>query len=325
MKNSFILTAGYGWSGSSVIVDLLKEYDGIIDSDVEFRLIKDPHGLADLRYQLTKNWDVLTVDAAIKEFMRLASCMNHSSTKTTYGLGYDKKIGPNFMALTKSFIEGITSFSFQSNSWIFNLEKSRIRIVFEKILRKLHIDYTEGVMNFSQCTEEQFDNAVKKYLDSLFFSCGDKKVILDQAISPLHPEMVPVFFDDSKMLVVDRDPRDIYVNLIKGKNLIGAELSKSHDVNKYIQWHRACRKYKEELKSFSYVKQFQFEKLVCDYEKSVKEVESFLKISDKDHVNKKKYFIPEESSKNVGIWKKYPCQEEIRTIEKELPEYIINI
>ena len=256
MKNNYILAAGYGWSGSSVIVDLLKEYSGFADTDVEFRLIKDPHGLADLRHQLVENWDILTVDSAVKEFLYLASCVNRSSTKTTYGLGYDKKIGPHFMTRTKEFINDITSFSFKSNSWIFNLEKSRARIVWEKILRKLHIDYIEGVMNFSQCTEQQFDEAVKKYLDSIFSSFNGKTIILDQAISPLHPEMVPTFFGKTKMMIVDRDPRDIYVNLVKGKSLIGAELAKTHDVNKYIQWHRGYRVRKDELKSFSYVKQF---------------------------------------------------------------------
>ena len=49
-----ILTAGYGYSGSSAVVDLLKEYDNCdsISDNFEFRLIKDPGGLEDLRYHL---------------------------------------------------------------------------------------------------------------------------------------------------------------------------------------------------------------------------------------------------------------------------------
>lgn len=38
---NYIYVLGYGWSGSSVIVDLLKEYDCILVPDLEFRLIKE--------------------------------------------------------------------------------------------------------------------------------------------------------------------------------------------------------------------------------------------------------------------------------------------
>lgn len=322
MKNSYILTAGYGWSGSSAIVDLLKEYKEIVDTDVEFRLIRDPNGLADLRSQLLNNWDILTVDSAVKNFLRLASSMNHVSTKTTYGLGYEKRIGSHFMLETENFIKNITSYSFRSNSWILNISKSKMKIVMEKIFKKMHMNYSEGFMYFSKCTENQFDNEVRKYLTSLFPIIQEKSIILDQAISPVHPDQVSYFFDNAKMIIVDRDPRDVYVNLIKGKNLIGAELSRSHDVNKYIEWHITYRQKRNELKKYNFIKQFQFEDLIFNYDKSVKEVEQFLGLSDKDHIAKRKYFDPDISIKNVGAWKNYPYQDEIRIIEKELPDYL---
>ncbi len=65
----YILIAGYGWSGSSAVVDLLNEIDGFYEPHVEFRLLKDPYGLIDLRHALVEHWDILNSDIAIRDFL----------------------------------------------------------------------------------------------------------------------------------------------------------------------------------------------------------------------------------------------------------------
>lgn len=325
MDNKYILVAGYGWSGSSAVVDLLKEYENVVEPDVEFRLIKDPYGLADLRYKITQNWDALTVDTAIKDFLWYASCLNRSSAKSRFslstGLDYNKKLGNHFLAETYRFIDEIVSFTYQSDWWMSSFKKSKYEVLKQKVLNRIrHFEVPK--MYFSECSEQKFDENCKKYLNNLFVNYGDKYILLDQAIPPQYPEMAQSYFESAKMIIVDRDPRDIYVDLINGKNLIGLELSRKHDVSKYLLWHNAYRQNEKKIKSMVNVKRIYFEELVLNYDETVQSIESFLNLEDKNHINKKKLFEPLVSKKNIGLWKQYPNQKEIQIIEKELSEFI---
>ena len=58
----YIIVAGYGWSGSSAIVDILREFEDCMVPDVEFRMIKDPYGVHDLYDNLVEKWCLLNAD-----------------------------------------------------------------------------------------------------------------------------------------------------------------------------------------------------------------------------------------------------------------------
>ena len=77
---NYIIVAGYGWSGSSALVDLFKEFENVIVPDVEFRLIKDPYGLSQLETVLTEKWDFINSDAAINDYMCTAENKTNKST-----------------------------------------------------------------------------------------------------------------------------------------------------------------------------------------------------------------------------------------------------
>ena len=64
-----------------------------------------------------------------------------------------------------------------------------------------------------------------------------------------------------------------------------------------------------------------FEDLILQYDDTKKTVFDFLDIDGSDHVNKFKYFDPNVSNNNVGVWKKYKNQDDINKIYKELKEY----
>ena len=329
MIRDFILVAGYGWSGSSAVVDLLKEYDGIVEPDVEFRLIKDPYGLENLRHQIVHNWDALTVDTAIKDFLWYASCLNSPSQGSRFslsvrGLDYGKKIGSHFLVETYNFVNEITSYSYQSEWWMPYFKMSKSEIFRRKVQNLFHIHQRIPKMYFAYCTDSHFDSAAKKYIASLWGNVKDKRIVLDQAIPAQNPEVLLHYFQDAKMLIVDRDPRDIYVDLINGKNLLGLELSKSHDVNKYILWHKSYRRRVDYIKSLPYVKVLQFEELVRNYDRSVNEIEGFLGLSKKKHILGRLLFNPSDSEKNIEIWKSYPHKGELETIERELSDYIFS-
>ena len=102
----FFLVAGYGWSGSSAVVDLLSEYISTGELGTEFRLIKDPYGINDLFYNMVTKADPLNYDTAIKDFMWYAKKLFNKPNRFLLetGLDYGNFFGKEFMYNTKNYI-----------------------------------------------------------------------------------------------------------------------------------------------------------------------------------------------------------------------------
>jgi len=64
-----------------------------------------------------------------------------------------------------------------------------------------------------------------------------------------------------------------------------------------------------------------FEDFVLKYDETSKIVNEFLGLNEKNHINIKKYFKPEISGKNIGIYKNNDNLQDIKYIEDKLNEY----
>lgn len=308
MDNRFVIVAGYGWSGSSVVIDLLKEFENTFDPNIEFRLIKDPYGIYELEQALVSSWDYINSNIAIKDYIWL--CKKCSKTNTPFsplGLGYESKLNKDFMKLTDSYVSSLCKFTYHGNSII-----SKFKRPYITYLRKRYLDIlyrrTKGKIGsfdfgdltyFSKMDSSSFLSATQDYLERVFlpYFKDNKIVILDQAISPVHIECLK-YFKNAKLIVVDRNPTDIYVDLIKSKGLIGAELADTHDANMYVEWHKSIR---TDMVNQENVLYMSFEDLVLDYESSKEKIVKFLKWDLGEHINQYKYFDPEKSKANIGF------------------------
>jgi hypothetical protein len=125
------------------------------------------------------------------------------------------------------------------------------------------------------------------------------------------------YFDNIKLIIVDRDPRDIYVDMVKGKLLLSYDISKTGNVDKYIKWHKKLRNSIKNIEDNNNILFLKFEDLVCNYQSSIKKISEFIG-PNFTHINQNKHFIPEESINNIGLWKQYDKQEEINKIKVEL-------
>ena len=114
----YILVLGYGWSGSSVVSDFMKEFSVVWSPAEEFNIIRDPYGLMDLEFSLVKRWNLLYADIAIKNFLWLVKNFNErrGRFKLSYGLEYEKIWGKKFLEISQQFVERLTSFRYKS-SW----------------------------------------------------------------------------------------------------------------------------------------------------------------------------------------------------------------
>lgn len=322
-----VLVLGYGWSGSSAVVDLLKEYNCTYTIPVEFRLIKDPYGLMDLRYNLIDRWDPLNYDIAIKDFLWFTNCLYRKSSKmpTKVGLDYKESIGKAFRVSTNNFINSIAPTIYKGDWHFLEFKDSSFNLFGKKAISKIFKkSLREYNMYYSSISGGEFDYFAKEYIKNIFSRLSENKemVIYDQAIPTQMPLEAIHYFDNYKIIIVDRDPRDIYCDLIASKGFIGEELSKTNDTDFYSNWFNRFREKRNLQLNGNNILLIPFENLVFESKTYIQKIETFLNISPSCHINKSKYFIPTNSRQNVGLWKKYPNQKAISQIKNNLAQYI---
>ena len=174
----------------------------------------------------------------------------------------------------------------------------------------------------SHPTEEKFLNCTKQYISQLFGSVcnGANIVMVDQIVPSTNLKRVLRYFDDIQVVIVDRDPRDIYVL----EKYVWQDGIIPNDVETFCKWFKYTRAHrKNELNDGSKVKFIQFEDMVYKYEETTSTLAGWLGLNLENHVKSKKIFNPAISVKNTQTWKRYPCDiKEIEYIENELEEYL---
>lgn len=331
----FVNVAGFFYSGSSAIVDLLKEVKGGYESNAEIRFIKDPYGIADMEDKLINHWDLINSSAAISDFR--AMCQRGSrygkGLFSPMGHGYKQFISPDFMAITDEYIKNLVNFTYHADYYHYKFKKSYFRYVIDRY--RWAIEYlTKGKLKtanrnteicyFSHPSQEEFNKATQNYFNNLFANYVKNDdvnfIILDQAVSPNNTQVIHRYFKKSKMIIVDRDPRDIFVDEIQwGVNLDQYETKEAAErfVNK-------TKKLRSNIIYDEDIFRIQFEDLVINYDETVRRVFAFLDIKEEDHIEKMKYLNPSKSIKNVGIWRKFysSCKSSIDTITESLPDML---
>lgn len=331
-KTKFLLLYGYGWSGSGAILDLAKEIRSIKVSDTYFFLLRDSNGLLDLENNLLDNWDVFRSSCAIKNFLKLCNRSKKPmlSPFTVPGRGYRSAFGDTFDRYIDSFIETITDFKYYSYEHTLNMGKgfgacfiSRLIHNLDKRGVKFPVPEQERYY-FSRPSRETYFNAAQSLIKKIYDIENQSS---DYLLIDHHPLPVQCFNKaddyfgkDTKMIVVDRDPRDIYVDLVDNRMRIGSELYRYDSVEKYIEWHKKSRV----VSSNKNLLKIRFEDAVLEYEETRQRIFDFLGIDKDDHINQYCFFDPNVSKHNIGIWKKYKsgqAPEIFDKIYKELKEF----
>ena len=223
-----VIAMGYSGTGSSAIIHLLSEYDGFTDCGLrkyEHLPFYTPHGLFDLEDNLLLNNSLYQSDAAISDFLLAMKRLNDNDFGW-FG-GYKKRYGDQFMKITNDFVDELVDFR-EQGYWSYDFE-FRISIVelikdcIKKVLRKNTVEfgkklfpYGDRKLTYSFCDSEHFYAAAKRFVNRYFkMLCLDesKNILLDQAILPFNLYRIPNYFTASevKCIVLDRDPRDIFV------------------------------------------------------------------------------------------------------------------
>lgn len=336
---TFVDVSGFLFSGSSAVVDLLKEFNGFYESKAEIRFISDPYGIVQMEDAIVNKWGLITSTAAISDFITMCKkgCRYGKGLFSPAGFSLKKNISPQFMDITYEYIDELTDYYYKKDYYHYKFKKSYLKFVTDRY--RWAIEYlTKGKLktanrNIAQCyfshpTQERFNVATKRYFDRLFENHteggnGKSFVILDQAVAANNSEVIRRYFTKAKMIIVDRDPRDMYVDEI----LWGSNLDKDYQTreagHRYALRAKALR---EGIKLSEDVIKVQFEDLILNYDETVSRIMAFIGIGKEYHCQKNKFLKPEVSRKNIGLWKKHynECKDALDVISEELSELCYN-
>ena len=327
-----ISTCGFGQTGSSAVTDYLKECSGIVVNDnFEFTLCTAVDGLEDLAHFLMEKCSRQSSSIyAIQRFERFIQKKRKL---------WNKQTGISFQVIddaTFDFLDAITQVQYigfsprinrKDGEWMKHIGDSLIR---KRIIRglekrgiiKKNIDFYPLDTVRMAIRPENFYDEARNYMNRILIGMGlDPRgtIALDQAFSGPNPEKSFPFFTDPYAIVVDRDPRDVYI-FAKVKSLSIDRFMPTDTVEKFIKYYRLLREDQPYKEANDRVLSIRFEDMVYEYEKTSKRIETFLGIKN-DHP--RTIFLPEMSVKNTNLITKYPeLKEDVKKIEDELPEYI---
>lgn len=331
----FIATTGYYGSGSSAVTDLLREYSSIYQSegrDYEISFFFGYHGIQNLYY-----WIVLgkrLQNMAVQDYLNDAKRMASFGRK----MNYEKYFQGRFMKSTYEYIKRIrgdksgaryvVDVMKMSNAKFFLYRvANKFHSVSGQLYNKFHTDVRQSNTRLFHKKEQiylfntdkhTFIKETKKYFEDLFEGTNENKPIMVDGLIATHSlDDISMFFDDLRIIIVRRDPRDVYLS----EKYIWHTDAVPRDVEDFCKW------FKVRMGCFSYQKSsvlnIRFEDMIFDYENTVSKIEQFSGINSNTHIAKQKYFIPQVSMNNCRIWERYPKEEKnMKIIENELSEWI---
>lgn len=322
-----IACVGYHYTGSGVIDDLLRECDNVAQglSEAESSFIQATDGILDLEYHLVTNPHRTGSAIAIERFLHYAEKRRRM---------FEKVYGSNWLPLCQEYINAISKFEFEGYSFdsLF-IRHPRFKYIYlyhllinkflpKKFRKPRYYDYFPLATSYHAWpSEEEFIEKTQEFIEKLCKQIpqneNTKFVVLDQLIAGNNPSLYLRLVRDLKVIVVDRDPRDMYIYH-----------HSRHDHMLPKDPHHFCVHYKDirqkrgdiDTEKVMYVT---FEDMIYSYDIMVKKVLDFIGISPEHHITPRKYFDPDISIKGTQLWKRHPeYAEQVKIIEEELPEYL---
>lgn len=322
-------SCGFGATGSSVITDLLREFDGLqIYDDYEFTYTYRADGLEDLEYHLVKQFSRgVSGDAAIKRFLYAA--------RYIYTPLLHKPIdAKTFMKITNDYIDALVQTSFKGMESIDvisgNILKNIITLGMKKVILPKTVErwthkpsYMWPNRKIYVCVKpENFYEESREYIRKIFRAMGadlDRPIVLDQPFEGNAPEQSFPFFDDPKAIIVDRDPRDLYLET-KYRHLAECRFLPRDDVSKFCEYYIRMRTDRP-TEDTDRILNLKFEDLIYKYDECITKIIAFLGLGE--HVRRKKVFDPDRSVNNTQLIRKYPQEQHaIDHIEERLKGYL---
>lgn len=323
-----IAVVGFHDTGSSVVDDLLRECDNVANgtSGAEVRVLHDPDGISDLEHHLVNDPHRLSSSLAIRRF--LDYCKRHARMER-------KLVGSEWDIMSAKYANSLIKLRYKG--WLeedvlfFPLWQKKyywllraLNHFLPKAIKKQrwHNFFPNEETYYSSLTEKEFLVKTKDYIDWICEKMNPEHkeyLVLDQFASSHNPCNACRYTDNLKVIIVDRDPRDLFIHDVK--------LYKEHILApEALDFAKQYRLIRREIFADdpSKVLRVYYEDLIYRYEETTKLIFDFLGIDPiVHHINKKRFFNPAISINGTMLWKKYPqYEEDVKIITEELRDML---
>lgn len=321
-----ISVSGYGATGASAVLGVIEECEGIqsYSYGTEFQLFQQPDGILDLYHYLVEDGRRLSVSTAISRYRR--------DIKSNRGRGLQKETGNKLDMLSYQFIDDLTKTTWKGRSGYEAADLRhfldiplfrRMNNVIRRFGNKFNTNFIwppDSKRYYSFFTKDEFISITQNYIYQIFKESGfdtSGTILLEQLFPPNSPLSGMDFFDDVLAIVVERDPRDLYVLT----NFLMPQLSRfmpnTGDVNAFITYYKGLH---GSMTTDPRVRYVNYEEFVYSYDKAAEDLLHWLKLKT---VKPRTLFIPEQSINNTLLFRNYPnLKKDISVIEYELSEYL---
>lgn len=344
----FVDISGYGHSGKGVITDLLREFNGynVPHPNFEFNLLRIQGGLIDLRFSLVDNWSPIRANASVIRFKNLikrigpkAKLSKPVSLFYSNGMNYDEYFNGKFSAISNDYINSLISYTYQGD-WPYNIiDENPFRQFYQRIIKNtLSLNNDKCNINVTAINRKEFKLKTQSYLNSLFDTIrmsNDDVFVMHNALEPFCPEKSLDLFENVKSIIVQRDPRDIYASLFVNSeghsvsnetnehwklkiSFLGADDIDNFCKRQLIQFQQGSGE------TNSNILRIRYEDIILKYDQTLNQIYNFLGEDPSIHINKKMFFKPELSKKNIGLWRLIKEKQNVKKIEDELYEFCYN-
>lgn len=318
---------GYGYTGASAYIDVLKEFKDVqsLPQNTEFQIVQQSDGVIDLEYGLVFAKRRLHTNTTIKRFINSLNSNRNKNMDIISNGAYSKLFKEYIKILTQISWYGksnydpedIKSFLSKHKKWIVNRAIAYIIRYFDK-----HAVWPPRQKRyFSYMEKEDFERITKQYFKKLLESFGfdlQKNIILEQVFNPFEPLSGAQFFDLPVVsIVVDRDPRDIFLltNILYPENC--GFMPCNCNVEDFVTYYKKLHSHLVDDKRVLYLR---FEDLIYNYDETIGKLEKLL---NSKNTNKGSIFKPELSINNTQMYLKYPqFEKEYKYIEENLNNYL---
>lgn len=320
----FLTCASYYGTGSSAVTDLISEYDGVDNlTDYEFRFLHDPYGVRDLQYYLIDNPNRHNSGFGLKKFIKYTKFLEGNALFKRYR----HFLGDAFATETKKYVDSLITTSFNAY-WQYDLlERGKTYYFFSRLFYKIFRKdlFVKNIKTYvCNVDKDYFIERTKEYAEGIFknaLTSPDNFLMVDQIVPSSNIEDFLPYFNDIRIFLVDRDPRDLYLS----EKYVWREGVVPASPEEFVEWYKYCRKDQKRYIENENVCFLRFEDMIYDYENTKRKIVRFAGIDEERHANPLSKFNPEISKKNTKLYLKYPQEKEnIKIIEERLSEYLYN-
>ena len=234
-KPKYIIVLGTTYSGSGAVYDYLAGRGDLCDplAGEEYQLPQVPNGLMALEAAAGQAFHPAAADHALIQFEDVVQRLARPRTRWRYGKDYARKI-PGFRDVVGQFIDEVSTARIRMRLDWHRLMQSPAQTVLSHIKERFGLNQQPSTTRVLS-TRSALVAASRSMHDEMFQpESKGIPVLLNQAGSGWNPVESTKYFNDRKVVLVVRDPRDQFAELKKFK--------KASDVVEFIKWYRALQK-----------------------------------------------------------------------------------